>query len=204
MRAMTPSEQAVADLLKSAAAGDREAARGLLHLIRDREISGRPLEPALRDWLSDGQRRVEAGECRTLDDALGLCIPAHRESTARDQLRARTVCQLMHGLTLEWERRTVRGELRYLSDRQAAAILAALSARKETLRDDLARILKRCSPSRRAELLDQFLKAPARPKWAGLRPKHAPPARIFADAVPRGLTLANIRRLFEAYGDKYQ
>jgi hypothetical protein len=194
-----PKQNLVAELVAAARGGDREAGRGLLWLIRDRQLSGKPLDAEIHDWLADGVRLYLTGEARTLDDALGLVPPAHRESTENFQHRDRRVCELMRDLLTEWERKTARGELRYLSERQAIAILAAISARKPKLRETLAGILKRCEPKRRRELLDYLLKPPARPAWAGLRTTHTVTLPAFCDGVPRGLSGPNIKRIWSAH-----
>jgi hypothetical protein len=201
---MTAKKQNLtAELVTAAQGGNREAARGLLLLIRDRQQSGKPLDTEIHEWLSEGVRRYLAGEAATLDAALNLIVPAHRERTQRDKQLARQVCALMLNLTTEWERRTARGTLRYLSDRQAADILSALSARKPKLRERLAAILKNCPPKRRNELLDHLLKPPAWPEWAGLRPRRYVPIAAFCDRVPRGLAADNVRRIWSTYREKY-
>ncbi|MCK6371342.1 MAG: hypothetical protein L6Q83_08475 [Gammaproteobacteria bacterium] len=177
------------DLVKAARRGDREAARGLLQLVADRAACGRPLDAAISAWLGAGAVELLTGKAASLDAALKLLPPAHREATARDRTRARQVCALVADLLTEWERRTARGGLRYLSVRQAADILATLSLSRDprqtekTAREKLRGILADCPQQRRRELIAYLLARRQR--------------------VPRGLTAATVRETWRSHRAEY-
>lgn len=185
----TPIDTAIADLLRKAQRGDREAARGLLHLVADRAASGRALEPAITAWLGAGAVGLLTGAAASLDAALKLAPPANRPLDPKTRRRARVVCELVADLLTEWERRPARGGLRYLSVRQAADVLAALSQSREPekgekfARDRLRVILADSPQARRRELIAHLLAQRQR--------------------VPRGLTAANVRETWRNHRAEY-
>ena len=190
----TPADATITGLIRKArdkgeGESAREAARGLLHLVADRAASGKPLDVAITAWLGAAAVDWLTGRTATLDDALNLLRPAHREPTARDKARSRAVCALVADLLLEWERRPVRGGLRHLSVRQVADVLATLSKAREPRQtvkaasDRLRTILADCPPARQRELTAYLLAKRAH--------------------VPRGLTAAAVRATWRDHRAEY-